>query len=269
MNAIIEVHNLSYKYIDEWVLKNINFDVIRGEILGIVGPNGSGKSTLLKLLSGVLKPVEGEILLLGRPLTQLKRKAISRIIGVVPQNTVIGFPFTAQEMVLMGRAPHLGMFQMESQKDFKMVEQAMQYTNSLEFADRKISELSGGERQRVIIARALAQEPKIILLDEPTSHLDLKYQVEIFDLVRQLNQENQMTVVVVSHDLNLAGEYCDRLILLKEGEIYEIGAPKKILTEENIKAVYDAEVLISPNPLTGAPHITLVSKWGKSTENCS
>jgi len=264
MNEIIEVHNLSYKYINEWVLSNINFDVIRGEILGIVGPNGSGKSTMLKLLSGVLKPVEGEILLLGRPLTELKHKAISRIIGVVPQNTVVGFPFTAQEIVLMGRAPHLSMFQMESQKDYKMVEQAMQYTNSLEFADRKINELSGGERQRVIIARALAQEPKIILLDEPTAHLDLKYQVEIFDLVRQLNQESQMTVVVVSHDLNLAGGYCDRLILLKNGEVYEIGSPKKILTEENIKAVYDAEVLVSPNPLTGSPHITLVSKFSTS-----
>jgi len=261
MNAIIEVHNLSYKYIDKWVLNNTNFDVMQGETLGIVGPNGSGKSTMLKLLSGVLKPVEGEILLLGRALTQLKHRAIANIIAVVPQNTVIGFPFTAQEIVLMGRAPHLGMFQMESQRDFKIVEQAMRYTNSLDFADRKINELSGGERQRVIIARALAQEPKIMLLDEPTAYLDLKYQVEIFDLVRQLNQENQMTVVVVSHDLNLAGEYCDRLILLKDGGIYEIGAPKKILTEENIKAVYDAKVLVSDNPLTGAPHITLVSKF--------
>ena len=179
----------------------------------------------------------------------------------MPQNTIISFPFAAQEIVLMGRAPHLGMFQVEGQKDFKIVQQAMRYTNSLEFADRKINELSGGERQRVIIARALAQEPKIILLDEPTAHLDLKYQVEIFDLVRQLNQENQMTVVVVSHDLNLAGAYCDRLVLLKDGRIYEIGTPKKILTEENIRAVYDAEVLVSPNPLTGAPHITLVSKF--------
>ncbi|HIE26326.1 TPA: ABC transporter ATP-binding protein [Candidatus Poribacteria bacterium] len=217
MNAVIEVYDLSYKYnLDRsLVLNRINFDVRQGEILGIVGPNGSGKSTLLKLLSGVLKPVEGRILLLGRPLARLNHKSIAKIIAVVPQNTVISFPFTVREIVLMGRSPHLGLLQIERDKDFKISERAMMYTNSLEFADRKIDELSGGERQRVIIARALAQEPQIILLDEPTVHLDLKHQIEIFDLIKQLNIENLMTVVVVSHDLNLAGEYCDRFILLR------------------------------------------------------
>lgn len=261
MNAIIEVYDVSYRYTDHsLVLNGINFDVRQGEILGIVGPNGSGKSTLLKLLSGVLKLVKGRILLSGRQISRLNHKSIAKIVAVVPQNMVITFPFTAQEIVMMGRSPHLGMLQMERKKDFNIVEQAMRYTNSLEFANRKIDELSGGERQRVIIARALAQEPRIILLDEPTAHLDLKYQIEIFDLIKRFNMENLMTVVVVSHDLNLAGEYCDRLILLKEGKIYKIGNPKEVITEEDIKEVYDTEVLISKNPLTGAPHVTLVGK---------
>jgi len=263
MNPVIEVHDISYQYnLDHsLVLNRINFDVRQGEILGIVGPNGSGKSTLLKLLSGVLKPVEGRILLLERPLSRLNHKSIAKMIAVVPQNTVISFPFTVREIVLMGRSPHLGLLQIERQRDFKIVEQAMMYTNSLEFSNRKIDELSGGERQRVIIARALVQEPQIILLDEPTAHLDLKHQIEIFDLIKQLNIENLMTVVVVSHDLNLAGEYCDRLILLKEGEVYKIGNPKEVITEEDIKAVYDTDVLVSPNPLTGAPNVTLISKY--------
>ena len=261
MNTTIEVCDVSYKYPDHhWALKHINFEVRQGEILGIVGPNGSGKSTLLKLLSGVLKPVDGQILLFGRHLTKLKHKIIAQMVAVVPQNTVINFPFTTYEIVLMGRAPHLGLLQIERKNDFMIVERAMQYTNSIEFAQRRINELSGGERQRVIIARALAQEPQIILLDEPTAHLDLKYQVEIFDLIKRLNRENLMTVVVVSHDLNLAGEYCDRLILLKDGEVYKTGFPKQVITEADIQAVYDIEVLVSPNPMTGAPHITLVGK---------
>lgn len=262
MDNVIQVKNLSYKYTNakELAINNISFDVKGGEILGIVGPNGSGKSTLLKLLSGILKPFSGKILLLDEDISRIKQKLIAQKLAVVPQNGIIGFPFTAQDIVLMGRSPHLNLIESEKKRDFEVVKWAMEQTNSFSFRNHKINELSGGERQRVFIARALAQEPTIMLLDEPTSHLDLKYQIEVFDLIRRLNRENQITVVVVSHDLNLAGEYCERLILLKNGIIFNIGAPEEVITEDIIKRVYDAETLVSINPMTGSPHVTLVGK---------
>ena len=265
MNNLIQVKNLSYKYpdADELAIDNISFDVKRGEILGIVGPNGSGKSTLLNLLSGILKPLRGKILLLGEDISKIKQKRIAQKLAVVPQNGFVGFPFTSRDIVLMGRSPHLGLIESEKKHDFDIAKWAMEQTNSLTFWGRKINELSGGERQRVFIARALAQEPIIMLLDEPTTHLDLKYQIEIFDLIRRLNQENQITVVVVSHDLNLAGEYCEILILLKNGKIANIDTPEQVITEDAIKQVYDAETLVSANPITGSPHVTLIGKGEK------
>ena len=199
------------------MLNGISLAIDRGEIAGIIGPNGSGKTTLLKLLSKVLKQESGSIRLMGRDLASMKHKEIARIVGVVPQGTSIAFSFTVREVVLMGRSPHLGILQMEQEADLKIADNAMGLTDTLELADRNIDELSGGECQRVIIARALAQEPKIMLLDEPTSYLDINHQLEIFDLIKRLNKERDLTVVIVSHDLNMAAEYCDRLILLKDG----------------------------------------------------
>lgn len=262
MNNLIQVKNLSYKYSDttELAINDISFDVKDEEILGIVGPNGSGKSTLLKLLSGILKPVNGKILLLGEDISKIKQKTIAQKLSVVPQNGFISFPFTSRDIVLMGRSPHLKLIESEKKQDFEIVKWAMEQTDTLSFWERKINELSGGERQRVFIARALAQEPLIMLLDEPTNHLDLKYQIDIFELIRRVNRENNITIIVVSHDLNLAGEYCERLILLKNGTIYNIGKPEQVITEKSIREVYGAETFVSVNPITGAPHITLIGK---------
>lgn len=262
MNNPIQVKNLSYKYADadELAINNISFEIKSGEILGIVGPNGSGKSTLLKLLSGILKPLSGKILFFEEDISEMKQKLIAQKLAVVPQNGYVRFPFTSKEIVLMGRSPHLKLIESEKKHDFEIAKWAMEQTYSLSFWERQINELSGGERQRVFIARALAQEPLIMLLDEPTNHLDLKYQIEIFDLIRRVNHENQITVVVVSHDLNLAGEYCERLILLEEGKISNIGTPEQVITEESIRQVYDAETFVSDNPVTGSPHVTLIGK---------
>lgn len=262
---VYEVENLNFGYEDERIIKGLSFDVEEGEILGIIGPNGSGKTTLLRLLSGVLRPWSGRVIFMGRDLKRMRRKEIARRVAVVPQQSLIIFPFTVREIVLMGRAPYLGMFQSESKRDFEIAERAMDYTDTLRLAHRHVDELSGGELQRVIIARALAQEPEVMLLDEPTSHLDLKHQMEIFDLIRRLNSEEKMTFVVVLHDLNLAGEHCDRLLLLKEGSAYKMGKPDEVLTAEAIEETYGVNVLITQNPVTSAPHVIPLSPFLGST----
>ena len=260
MSSVIEAREIKYRYSSDWVLNGLSLAVEQGEIAGIIGPNGSGKTTVLKLLSKVLKQESGSILLMGQDIASMKQREIAKIVAVVPQGTSIAFPFTVREIVLMGRSPHLGLMQMERESDMRIADNAMALTDTLEFADRSIDELSGGERQRVIIARALAQETKIMLLDEPTSYLDINHQIEIFDLIKRLNSERELTSVIVSHDLNLAAEYCDRLILLKNGQVYKDGAPKAVITEADIREVYEANVVVSDNPITGAPHITPVSE---------
>jgi len=262
MSTIIEAKEIKYRYNrkNAWVLDGFNLSVRQGEIVGIIGPNGSGKTTTLKLLSKVLKPERGIIRLMGHDIALMRRKNIAKIVAVVPQGTSIAFPFTAREIVLMGRSPHLGFLQIEQEHDLKIADNAMALTDSLEIADRNIDELSGGERQRVIIARALSQEPKIMLLDEPTSYLDINHQVEIFDLIKRLNSERDLTVVLVSHDLNMASEYCDRLVLMKDGQVYRNGSPKEVITETNIREVYEVNAVVSDNVMTGAPHIVPVSK---------
>lgn len=260
MPPIIEVREIKFRYSTDWLLNGLSLSVDQGEIAGLIGPNGSGKTTILKLLSKVLKQEDGSIWLMGRDIASMKQREIARMMAVVPQGTSIAFPFTVREIVLMGRSPHLGLLQMERKSDLRIADNAMALTDTLEFADRSIDELSGGERQRVIIARALAQNPKIMLLDEPTSYLDINHQVEIFDLIKRLNSESNLTVVIVSHDLNMAAEYCDRLILLKNGRVYKDGSPVEVITEANIREVYEANVVVSDNAITGAPHIIPISK---------
>ena len=263
---VYKIENLSFGYENERIIKELSFEVEKGEILGIIGPNGSGKTTLLRLLSGVLHPWSGRVSFVGKDLRRMRRKEIARRVAVVPQQSFIIFPFTVREIVLMGRAPYLGMFQNEGKRDFEIAEKAMDYTDTLRLAHRHVDELSGGELQRVIIARALAQEPEVMLLDEPTSHLDLKHQMEIFDLIKRLNSEEGMTFVVVLHDLNLAGEYCDRLLLLKEGRAYKMGRPDEVLTAEAIKETYGVNALVTRNPVTSAPHVIPLSPLRGSAE---
>jgi len=260
MDAIYEVKNLKFRYLENWVLDDVSFEVIEGEILGIIGPNGSGKTTILRLLSRVLTPQQGEIYLQKKNIFQFQQREIGRIVGVVPQENYFPFPFTVGEVVLMGRSPWLSGFGFERNEDLQIASEAMALTNTLGLSNRLIFELSGGEKQRVIIARALAQKPQVMLLDEPTVYLDIGHQVEIYDLIKKLNAEKRLTVIIVSHDLNLASGYCDRLLLLDRGAIYEMGTPKEVITEENLSRVYHSKVLVEENPVTGAPRVTLLSK---------
>ncbi len=260
MPIVIEAQNIKYRYSKDLVLNEFSLKVEQNEIVGIIGPNGSGKTTVIKLLSKVLHPESGYIMLLGRNIADMSQKEIAKLVAVVPQGTSIAFPFTVREVVLMGRSPHLGLLQIERESDLKIVDHALALTDSLEIADRYIDELSGGERQRVIIARALSQEPKIMLLDEPTSYLDINHQVEIYDLIKRLNSERDLSVIIVSHDLNMASEYCDRLVLMKNGRVYKDGTPREVITESNIRDVYGISVMVTDNIITGSPHITLLSK---------
>ena len=267
LTPFFKVKDLRFRYDESWVLDGLSFEVREGEILGIIGPNGSGKTTILRVLSRVLIPQEGEVHLQGKNLLALSQKEIAQIIGVVPQDTYFPFPFTVGEVVLMGRSPWLSNFGFESEKDLQIASQAMALTNTFSFSNRLIFELSGGERQRAIIARALAQKPQVMLLDEPTAHLDIGYQIEIYDLIKKLNAEKGLTLIIVAHDLNLASDYCDRLLLLDGGRIYKMGSPKEVITEENLFRIYQSRVLVEENPVTGAPRVTLLSKlMSRSTE---
>jgi iron complex transport system ATP-binding protein len=230
-------------------------DIPGGEFVGIIGPNGSGKTTLLRSVSRVLKPRAGVVFIGGRDVFETPARDMAREVGVVPQDTIPAFDFTALEIVLMGRSPHLGRFQVEGSGDIAIAEEAMRWTGTFDLAKRQFAALSGGERQRVVIARALAQEPRVILLDEPTSHLDINYQFEILNLIRRLNRERGITVVAVLHDLNLSAQYCDRLVMIGGGKIQALGAPEAVLTSENVKRVYGADVWVRKHPTSGRPYV--------------
>lgn len=260
MPVSLKILDLACSYGANKVLDGLTFAFARGSFTGIIGPNGSGKSTLLRTLSRVLKPTSGAVLLNEQDLYELNAREVARKMSVVPQETAVNFTFTVEEIVMMGRSPHLGRFQAESEKDYALVHRVMDLTNTRHLAGRPITEISGGERQRVIVAKALAQEPEIILLDEPTSHLDINHQVEILNLLRRLNQEEHVTVVVVFHDLNLASQYCDSLLLMQNGRIYIMGKPDEVLTVDNIREVYGTSVLIRKHPVTGRPAVMLLAR---------
>lgn len=239
---ILTAENISFGYDDRILFQHINFSIQPQEFLGVLGPNGSGKTTLLKLISGVLRPRQGSIFLKGKNLKTFSRREMAKVIAVLPQETVLDFPFTALEVVLMGRHPYLGNFGWETKHDFKVAYQAMEDTDCRQFSDQDIRELSGGERERVFLARALAQEPEILLLDEPTTHLDLKHQSETFRLLNKLHTEKKLTLLVVLHDLNFAMRACQRIILLGDRTIVQDGVPEEVLTETNIHQVYGITV---------------------------
>jgi iron complex transport system ATP-binding protein len=219
--------------------------------VGLLGPNGSGKSTLVKVLSGVLRRYEGTAMVGGRELRDLRQREIARRLAVVPQEPVFSFPFTALEVVLMGRHPHLSGLAFESSVDREIGRAALERCGAYELADRPIQELSAGERQRVVFARALAQTPEFLLLDEPASFLDVRHQVEIYDLVRELAEERDTCILTVLHDLNLAAEYCDRIYLLREGKVLAGGNTREVFTYSNLKEAYDTEIYVDINDLTG------------------
>ena len=240
-------------------MEDVSFAIDEAQIVAIIGPNGSGKTTLLKIINGTLFPNSGQMLIDDKDTLQWSRQEIARKVAIVPQETSVIFPFYAEEIVLMGRFPHLSNYRFEDKKDYRIVHEAMEKTDTLAFATRRFDELSAGERQRVLIARALAQEPKVLLLDESTVFLDLKHQLQFLTLLRQLNTAQQLTVIFVTHDINLAAQNADRIILLYSGEIYAIGKPSEVITAANIKEVYDVDVLIDKNPQSGLPRMTLLT----------
>jgi len=254
----IEGIDCSYGSVD--ILKDVSFAVKSGQFLGILGPNGSGKTTLLKSISRVLKPKKGAILIGEEDIYEMKTVDVAKQLAVVPQETPVTFDFTVLEVVLMGRNPHMARFKMEGKKDLEIAKKSMELTRTWEFADRPVTELSGGERQRVIIARALTQEPKILLLDEPTTHLDISNQLEIMDLIKHLCETDKLLIVAVFHDFNLAARYCDSIILLKDGKIVAVGKSDDTLTSKNVKKVFNVDTIVKKHPITGQLHVIPISR---------
>ncbi len=262
----IEVENLSLAYGRNIVIRDLTFQATPGEMVGLIGPNGSGKSTIIRAISRIISPHSGKILLNGKSIAQIPREELARLVGVVPQMPLLPSAFTAFEIVLMGRNPHLRLFQYEGEKDRNITWQAMGQTATQSLAERRIGELSGGEIQRIVIARVLAQEPKSILLDEPTANLDISHQVEILDLIKNLCQENSLAVIIALHDLNLASQYCDRLVLLNNGRVHSSGTPGEVINPQNIKAVYGVEGCVYAHPVNGLPTVLLEAGSSRQTK---
>jgi len=256
MNPAIETRELSFAYKDREVLHGVWFSVERGEMVAILGPNGSGKTTLIKILSAVLDG-RGEVKLNGRPIETYERRELSRLIAVVPQESRVTFPYTVAEIIMMGRASYHSPFALEGKKDLQVARASMELTDCQEFSNRYLHELSGGEKQRVMIARALAQEPEILLLDEPSAFLDLKHQVQVFELLRRLNRDRGLTIVAALHDVNLAALFFPRLAMLRDGKIYRDGSPREVLTEQTIEEVYGIQVQVRYEPTGDRPQILL------------
>ena len=238
------------------VIDGVSLDVERGTVVGLLGPNGSGKTTLLRILAGVLPPQSGRVLIDGRPIEQLTRRELARRIAVVPQETHSTFDFSVIDMVLMGRYPHLGPFELEGAADQEIARDSLAATGTAALETRRFGTLSGGEKQRVVIAGALAQASDMLLLDEPTTALDLGYQLEITALLSRLNTERGVTMIVSTHDLNLAATLCTELVLLKTGRVLARGPTADVLTAPNIRTLYGIDADVARHPRAG--HLTVV-----------
>lgn len=255
MEAVIKAKGLVFGYKDQEVLRQLDIEIPAGAFTAVVGPNGCGKTTFVKQVIKSLKPKSGDLFLFGKPISSYSYKALGKIVAYVPQATEIGFDFTVEEVVVMGRYAHLKRFQSEGVEDRKIVEKAMKATGVWALKDKFANELSGGEQQRVVVARALAQEPKLLILDEPISHLDLHHQVELMELIRSLAKEQGITVVAIIHDLNLAMDYSDYVMMMKSGRVHAFGKPQETISAKSIRSIYNLEVCMIENPVTGNPHV--------------
>ena len=267
MNITIE--GLHFSYGQNPVLEEIDLSIQKGEIFAIVGPNGSGKTTLLKNISGVLTPDKGALYLNMRQIADLSTWEIARQLAMVEQDREVGFDFTVREVIAIGRIPHQSRFARENKVDKERIEEAMRVCSVDSLANRLIAEISGGERQRVFLAMALAQEPKVLLLDEPTTHLDINYQAQIMEIIRAQAIDG-LTVVMALHDLNLVAQYADRAAMLDKGQLLEIGKPDEVLTEANIKRVFHTDVIVTKHPLINSFYVmplTHKSCGGKSSSS--
>ncbi|MDR5656557.1 heme ABC transporter ATP-binding protein [Halodesulfurarchaeum sp. HSR-GB] len=251
---IVDVTDVSVTLGSVQALDSVSLEVEQGEFLGVIGPNGAGKTTLLRTISGVLSPSGGTVTVDGQDITALPSKASSRLVAVVPQETSLAFDFTVREVVEMGRTPYRNRMTLESSADEEMVTRALERTQTAAFADRDVGEVSGGERQRVLLARALAQDTPVLLLDEPTASLDINHQIRTLELVKSLVEEGK-TIMAPIHDLNLAAHYCDRLLLLADGKRTALGSPNEVLTESNLETAFGTDAVVTNNPVTGSVYV--------------
>ncbi len=251
MSAMLSLSQVRFGYGPKPVLDDLSFEVSRGEFWGVIGPNGAGKSTIVRLVMGLLKANAGEVQVGGRSVRSYAARDLARVLGAVTQEEALEFPFTTREVVLMGRIAHLGPLGFESASDVAAAEQAMSDTGVLDLADRPLHTLSGGERKRVLLARALAQNPELLVLDEPAAALDIHHQIAIFELLKARHQKG-VTVLVVVHDLNLAAAYCQRLLLVRPGQPALQGTVEEILTYQRVKESFGVEVYVGVNEISGA-----------------
>lgn len=257
---MIRLDNITFAYNGTAIIAGLSLDVKAGEWLGVIGPNGAGKTTLLKLISGELKTETGSVSVHGKNIHSYSRRETAKLLSVVPQGTTFPFPFSALEVVLMGRHPYIKSFGFETARDREIAKSAMLKTDTWQFRDRSINELSGGERQRVLIARALAEEPKILLLDEPTTFLDIKHQQEIMEILTELNTKHDLTIVSAIHDINLAISYCSEIAFLFNGAVYKRGLASEVITYANLKEIFGTDVYVGVNEFTKKPYYVPMKK---------
>ncbi len=256
MDSILELRDISSGYQGKPVIEKIFFQVKKGEFIGLIGPNGAGKSTLFKTILGILKPEVGEVLYRGEPIGSMNLKERAKRIAFLPQIFEVKFSYTVKDFIAMGRFPYQDGLSSHSSQDLKCIRDVIQRFSLTEIAHRRIDELSGGELQRVLFAQSIAQDPEILLLDEPTTHLDIGHQFEIMNILDDLNKDG-LTVITILHDLNISAEYCSRIILMDKGRIVRDGEPSSVMDYNIIEEVYDARVVIKENPYSGKPFLIL------------
>ncbi|MEH1167738.1 ABC transporter ATP-binding protein [Micromonospora sp. CPCC 205539] len=253
MTARLRARDLHLAYGDTTVVEHLDLDIVDGRITAVIGPNGCGKSTLLRALGRLLRPASGQVLLDGKQIDRLPTREVAKIVGVLPQSPVAPDGLTVADLVMRGRHPHQSWFSQWSRADEDIVAEALRWTDLLDLADRPVDALSGGQRQRAWISMALAQGTDLLLLDEPTTYLDLAHQIDVLDLAARLHRERERTVVMVLHDLSLAARYADILIAIKDGRVVATGAPEEVLTPQLLAEVFGLRALVVPDPATGTP----------------
>jgi iron complex transport system ATP-binding protein len=254
---LFELEHVNYRYGNFPVLDDITFTIAEGEMFGIIGPNGSGKSTLIRIISGLYPPLSGKVLLRSKPLSSISNKELARQIAVLEQEGTPPLPYTVEQVVSMGRYPWLKPFSDLSANDLEIVENILKNLNLWDKRTKKVSALSGGQRQLVSLARAMAQEPRILILDEPTTYLDIGHQILVMEHVRKWHQEQGLTLIMVLHDLNIASQYCDRILLLDQGKIIRSGSTSEVLSQDILAKVYNADLIRVDHPISGVPQFLL------------
>lgn len=266
---MIKAINLEVGYDERVIIDNLSISIEKGEIVSIIGPNGSGKSTLLKSLSRLLKVNKGDILIMDKPIGDMTSNHVARILSMLSQQNSSPNDISVKELVYYGRVPHKKWYELRKREDDEIVQWALENTGLINYAERKVSQLSGGERQRVWLAMALAQQPKILFLDEPTTYLDMCHQLELMELVQEINRKFGMTIVMVLHDLNQAARYSSRVIIMKAGVIVADGTPEEVLCKEIISGVYNVNCCITKDPISNKPQIYPIEVCYKNKERCN